>query len=63
MLGLIIPIFDNTKVECINPKLLSEEEYSVVKEKTDKYLGMLNEFLEGGVYEEPSLFQKIVKEI
>ena len=44
--NVILPVYNtDTRVECINPLLLPEDEYRVVKEKVERYEKMLDEFL------------------
>lgn len=46
VLRLFIPIRDSeTRIECINPKRISDEEYIRVSELVENAQNMLNEFL------------------
>lgn len=45
VLKLIIPNHEETRIECINPKLISDEEYAKVSELVANAQYMLNEFL------------------
>ena len=46
VLRLFIPIRDSeTRIECINPKRISDEEYIKVSELVENAQNMLNEFL------------------
>ena len=40
-----VPVYSETRIECINPKLITEEEYVDVKSFLDKHQEMVNEFL------------------
>ena len=42
---LIIPNYEETRIECINPKRISDEEYIKVSELVENAQNMLNEFL------------------
>lgn len=44
--NIVLPNNENneTKVECVNPTILKEEDYEVTKEKIDKMLEKANEF-------------------
>lgn len=44
MIHYYIPIRDGeTRVECINPKLVSDEDYQMAKESLDENLRLINE--------------------
>lgn len=45
VLKLIIPNNEETRIECINPKLISDDEYAKVSELVANAQYMLNEFL------------------
>lgn len=45
VLKLIIPNYEETRIECINPKLISDDEYAKVSELVANAQYMLNEFL------------------
>jgi len=40
-----IPVYSETRIECINPKLITEGEYIDVKSFLDKHQQAVNEFL------------------
>ena len=42
---LIIPNYEETRIECINPKRISDEEYIKVSELVENAQNMLSEFL------------------
>lgn len=45
VLKLIIPNYEETRIECINPKRISDDEYAKVSELVENAQNMLNEFL------------------
>lgn len=45
ILAYWVPVYSETRIECINPKLITEEEYVDVKSFLDKHQEAVNEFL------------------
>ena len=45
ILSYWIPVYSETRIECINPKLITEGEYIDVKSFLDKHQQAVNEFL------------------
>lgn len=50
IISYYIPIKNGeTRIECLNPKLISEEDYTNIKNILDKTKQKLNEFLKDGI--------------
>lgn len=46
MIQYYVPVRgENSRIECINPKLINEDEFKKVKETLDSYKSKLDEFL------------------
>ena len=45
ILNFVLPVREETRIECINPKLVSEENYTVALEKLEKAKNWLEDFL------------------